>query len=254
MDGGYGLRFARRCGLRFACPLLFNFYQGFCVLKKTNLRWLLKIVIISLVASIVFTLVSVEILGRVGYIISFGVLALFIVVGIIFDIIGVAVAAANEAPFNAMATRRQRGATEALLLIKNAEKVTCYTNDVVGDVTGIISGTTAALIAARLVEGQSTENFMVPVLISAVVTGVTIGGKAIGKTLAFNKNVAILHTVGKMLNFLRLKPFAKQGKTDKQLKSEKNDSVDKAAKSNKQDNYAKDQKQKEKQTGSGRKQ
>jgi len=204
-------------------------------LKKTNLRWLFKIVFISLVASIVFTLASTEILGRAGYIVSFGVLALFIVVGIIFDVIGVAVAAASEAPFNAMATRRQRGATEALLLIKNAEKVTCYTNDVVGDVTGIISGTTAALIAARLVEGFHTENFIIPVLISAVVTGVTVGGKAIGKTLAFNKNVAILHSVGKMLNFLRLKPFAKKVNTDKQAKSEKHDRAEKQAKSEKHD-------------------
>ena len=190
-------------------------------MKRTNFRWLFKIITISLVASIVFTLVSTEILGRTGYVISFGVLALFVVVGIVFDVIGIAVTAANEAPFNAMATRRQKGASEALLLVKNAEKVTCYTNDVVGDVTGIISGTTAALIAARLMDGFNTENLLIPVIISSVVTGVTVGGKAIGKTLAFNKNIAILHGVGKLLNFFNLRPFAKQDKQTKQDKSEK---------------------------------
>ena len=178
--------------------------------KKTNIKWLIKIIIISLVASIVFTLASTEILGRTGYIMSFTILAIFIIVGIVFDVIGIAVTAATEAPFNSMATRRQRGATEALKLVKNANRVTCYCNDVIGDVTGIISGTTAALIAARLMDGFNTDSLMFPVLISAVVTGLTVGGKAIGKTLAFNKSTEIIHGVGKLFNFLKIMPFKKE--------------------------------------------
>ena len=178
--------------------------------KKTNLKWLLKIIIISLVASVVFTIASAEVLGRAGYIMSFAILAFFIIVGIIFDVIGIAVTAANEAPFNSMATHRQRGAVESLRLIKNANRVTCYCNDVIGDVTGIVSGTTAALIAARLMEGFNTENIIFPVGISAVVAGLTIGGKAIGKTFAFNKSTEIVLSAGKLLNLLRLQPFSKQ--------------------------------------------
>ena len=141
---------------------------------------------------------------------SFAILAAFIIIGIVFDVIGIAVTAANEAPFNSMATRRQRGAAESLRLIKNANKVTCYCNDVIGDVTGIVSGTTAALIAARLMEGFNTENILFPLIISAVVTGLTVGGKAIGKTLAFNKSTEIVLSAGKLLNILRIKPFQKQ--------------------------------------------
>jgi len=180
--------------------------------KKTNIRWLLKIIIISLVASIVFTLASTEILGRAGYIMSFAILAIFIVTGIIFDVIGIAVTAANEAPFNSMATRRQNGAAESLRLIKNANRVTCYCNDVIGDVTGIVSGTTAALIAARLMDGFNSESLLFPVLISAIVTGLTIGGKAIGKTFAFNKSTEIVLGTGKLLNILRIMPFPSNNK------------------------------------------
>ena len=180
--------------------------------KKTNIRWLFQVIIISLVASIVFTLASTEILGNTGYIMSFAILAIFIIVGIIFDVIGIAITAANEAPFNSMATRRQRGAVESLRLIKNANKMTCYCNDVIGDVTGIVSGTTAALIAARLMDGFNTETLMFPVLISAVVTGLTVGGKAIGKTLAFNKSTEIVLSVGKVFNILRIMPFSKPEK------------------------------------------
>ena len=177
---------------------------------------MIKVVVISLVASVVFTLASTEILGNTGYVMSFAILAVFIIVGIIFDVIGIAVTAATEAPFNSMATRRQRGAAESLRLIKNANRVTCYCNDVIGDVTGIVSGTTAALIAARLMDGFNTESLMFPVMISAIVTGLTVGGKAIGKTLAFNKSTEIVHSVGQTMNFLRIMPFSKPDKQEKQ--------------------------------------
>jgi len=183
--------------------------------KKTNIKWLIKIIIISLVASVVFTLASTEILGRTGYIMSFAILAIFIIIGIVFDVIGIAVTAANEAPFNSMATRRQRGASKSLRRIRNANRVTCYCNDVIGDVTGIVSGTTAALIAARLMEGFNTENLLFPLGISAVVTGLTVGGKAIGKTLAFNKSTEIVLGVGKLLNLLHIQPFLKLDRNER---------------------------------------
>ena len=190
-------------------------YEKFTMKKKTNIRWLIKIILISVVASIVFTLASTEILGRAGYILSFAILAAFIIIGIVFDVVGIAITAATEAPFNSMATRRQRGATESLRLIKNANRVTCYCNDVIGDVTGIVSGTTAALIAARLMEGFNTESLLFPLVISAGVTGLTVGGKAIGKTLAFNKSTEIVLGVGKIFNLLRLKPFSKKERNER---------------------------------------
>ena len=176
---------------------------------KSNLRWIIKIVVISVVASMVFTLAATEILGRAGYVISFAILAVFIVLGIVFDMIGLAVTAATEAPFHSMAARRERGAAESLRLIKNVDKVTSFCNDVVGDVTGIISGTTAALIAARLMDGLNTENLLFPLVISGAVTGLTVGGKAIGKTITFNNCTAIVLRVGKLINFLNMKTYSK---------------------------------------------
>lgn len=176
---------------------------------KIDFRWLIRIVIISIVATMVFTLASTEILGRAGHIMSFIILAVFIVVGIIFDIVGVAVTAATEAPFHSMAAHRQRGAAESLRLIKNADKVSSFCNDVVGDVTGIVSGATAGLIAARLMEGMLTENLMFPLLISGAVTGLTVCGKAIGKNSAINNSTAIVFRVGKIINLLQPKSKSK---------------------------------------------
>jgi len=173
--------------------------------KKTIFKWLIKIVLVSVAASVVFTFASTEILGRAGYIVSFAVLAVFIVIGIVFDVVGIAVTAASTAPFHSMAAHRERGATESLRLIKNADKVTGFCNDVVGDVTGIISGTTAALIAARLMEGFSSETILFPLLMTGVVAGLTVGGKAAGKTIAINKSTAIVLRVGKLIHFLGFK-------------------------------------------------
>jgi len=177
--------------------------------KKTNIRWVIEIVLISVAASMVFTLASTEILGRAGYIVSFAILAVFIIVGIIFDMVGLAVATAAEAPFHSMAAHRERGATESLRLIRNADKVTSFCNDVVGDVTGIISGATAALIAARLMAGLSTESLLFPLIISGVVAGLTVGGKAVGKTFTFNNSTVIVLRVGKIISIFRFKSRSK---------------------------------------------
>ena len=173
--------------------------------RKANVSWLIKVILISVAASMAFTFASTEILGHAGYPVAFVLLAVFITIGIVFDIIGVAVAAATEAPFHSMASRRERGAAESLNMVRNAEKVTSFCNDVVGDVTGIVSGTTAALIAAGLMEGLSTESVLLPLLISGCVTGLTIGGKAFGKALALRNSTAIVHRAGKLISVIRRK-------------------------------------------------
>jgi len=170
------------------------------IMKKNNIKWLVKIVLISVAASMVFTLASAEVLGWSGYAVAFIVLAVFIGIGIVFDMIGIAVTAASETPFHSMAAHRERGAAESLRLMKNADKVSSFCNDVVGDVTGIVSGSTAALIAGRLMQNLSVESILLQLLISGTVTGLTIGGKAIGKTFAFNHCTAIVLKVGKLIN------------------------------------------------------
>jgi len=174
--------------------------------SKSNIRWVVKVVLISVAASMAFTLASTEVMGRTGYIISFAVLAAFIIIGLIFDIVGVAVTVAAEAPFHSMATRRERGAQEAIRLIKSADRVASFCNDVIGDVTGIVSGATAGMIAARLAESFTAGDILLPLLISGVVTGLTVGGKAVGKNAAIKNSTKIVLKVGKCINFLRFRP------------------------------------------------
>ena len=162
-------------------------------MKKSDIRWAIRIVASSIVLATVFTLLSTAALYEAGYVLSFGILLLLIVVGILFDMIGVAVTAADEKPFHAMAANRGRGAKEAIKLIKNADRVSNICNNVVGDITGIISGTTMAVLAARLVVTFSLPSMAVNLLISGFVVGLTVGGKALGKGAAIRQSTGIVH-------------------------------------------------------------
>ena len=106
--------------------------------KKTektpsHARWVIRVFLIAVALSASMSLCSGAVLEDAGYVTATLILLLFIALGILFDIIGVAVTAANPKPFNSMAAHRVKGAKEALYLIRNAEKVASFCNDVVGD-------------------------------------------------------------------------------------------------------------------------
>ena len=60
----------------------------------------------------------------------------FIFLGILFDIIGVAVTSSDDKIFHSMSARKVRGAKVAVKFHKNAEKVSSFCCDVVGDICG----------------------------------------------------------------------------------------------------------------------
>ena len=57
--------------------------------RKTDFKWVIKIVLFSIILSMAFTFASAEALEGAGYILAFAVLLLFILIGIFFDIVGV---------------------------------------------------------------------------------------------------------------------------------------------------------------------
>ena len=174
--------------------------------KKTektpsHARWVIRVFLIAVALSAAMSLCSGALLEDAGYVVATLILLLFIALGILFDIIGVAVTAANPKPFNSMAAHRVKGAKEALYLIRNAEKVASFCNDVVGDICGIVSGTTTAVIVVRLQTAFALpESVLLSVAVTALVSGLTIGGKALGKTVALNKSTSVVYWVGRFLH------------------------------------------------------
>lgn len=162
--------------------------------------WAIRIFFISMVISAVLGLASDAALDGAGYLLSFLILFFFILVGIIFDVVGVAVTSADMRPFHSMAAHKEAGAREALRLLKSADHVSSFCNDVVGDICGIVSGSTAAVIVSRLQQGFSGSDLLLSVAVTALISGLTIGGKAIGKNIAINNSTNVVYAVGKILH------------------------------------------------------
>ena len=169
------------------------------MLKGSNLRWVRTIVMWTFFISIGLSLVSSKTLEDVGYIAAVLMLALFIFIGIFFDVIGLAVATASEKPFHSMASRRVPGARQALWLLRRADRVSSFCNDVVGDICGIISGATAAVLAARAAGSLGISLMVSQLVVAALVSALSVGGKALGKGLALRHNVFIVHWLGRVI-------------------------------------------------------
>lgn len=134
---------------------------------------------------------------------SLALLALIILMGILFDVIGVAAAAGEETPFHAMASNRVRGARQAIWLVRNADHVSVFCNDVVGDIGGTLSGAVGASIVFQLARrGFPIAEAILSTLMIAVVAALTVGGKAVAKNFAITRSRDILLTVGKLLYYL----------------------------------------------------
>ena len=168
--------------------------------RNKTIRWVVTIFLVTIVVSSIISLVSEELMSGSGLLACFVILLTIILVGILFDIIGMAVASADEKPFHSMAARKVPGAQQAIRLLRNAERVSSICNDVVGDICGVVSGSASATITALiLMNSQSGWPRGVSLAMSALVAGLTVGGKAIGKTFAMNSATTIVHLVGRMI-------------------------------------------------------
>ncbi len=169
--------------------------------NRTNpqYQWVAVVFCLSVSLSAVLSLLSETALDGAGYAVALGVLAVFIGLGIVFDIIGVAVTAADPRPFHSMAAHREKGAKEALFLLRNASRVSSVCNDVVGDICGIVSGTTGAVLVTLLQRAAGTGSIILSVGVTALISGLTIGGKALGKSFAMNNCTDVVFAAGRFL-------------------------------------------------------
>ena len=183
--------------------------------KKTcpDYKWIVLIFLSTMFISAVMSFVSSNLLEGSTLVVSFFILVCIIFIGIVFDIIGVAVTAADEAPFHSMASRKIPEAVDALRLIRNAERVSSFCNDVIGDICGVISGSASAVIAVRvLLLRPGSKEAVLNLILSALVAGLTVGGKAFGKTIALQSSIQVVRIAARVLHFFRTLPKKLRGK------------------------------------------
>lgn len=171
---------------------------------KRNNKWIIEIIIITFIISLIMNVFTNVVVSELNIIIALVVLVMVILIGIIFDIIGLAVATATEVPFHSKSTKKQVGAKESIMLIRNADKVSSFCNDVIGDISGVISGGLAATIILNLKETVPHINTtLLSMILTAIVASATIGGKAFCKTIAMNQSYKIVEKCGLIIYRLK---------------------------------------------------
>jgi CBS domain containing-hemolysin-like protein len=160
-------------------------------------NWIIIIIFLTFLLAIILSFISETLIIKANIITSLIILVLIISIGVLFDIIGVAITACPEVPVNSMAANKIKGAKEAVGLLKNADRASSFCNDVIGDICGIISGAIGAAIVFRiLLNNPNLETALLGALIAGFVSSLTVGGKAIGKNVAIKNCKSIVLKTG----------------------------------------------------------
>ena len=179
--------------------------------RRARRIWITFAFIFSFFMTALLSLMSGEALEDLPVWAALAVLLIFILLGILFDMIGLAVTTADISAFNAMAAKKDPVGKRAVWLIANAEKVSSFCNDIVGDICGVVSGASAASIAVVLFSRLDYElSFWLTLSLTALVSSITVGGKALGKRIGMDKSREITLFVAKVLCIFTKKQRKKQ--------------------------------------------
>lgn len=185
--------------------------------KRRRARWVVIISLWTFILAIFLGFIAHYLLNEIQSLaVSFLILLVVVLIGIFFDLIGTAAAAADVAPLNAKAARKATGAKRSVYLVQHAEQVANFCNDVAGDISDIISGTLAAIIVFKIVINIPSDQaeFYLGILLTALVAALTVGGKAWGKSIAINHATEVMLFAGLLINRLE-KPFGWIKKSNK---------------------------------------
>lgn len=176
---------------------------------RKSIKWSTSIAVITLVLAAIFSIISTLLLSGVAWLTGMLIVLTIVFIGVAADIIGVASTAANEVPFHAMASEKVHGAKQAIRICRNADKVSNFCNDVIGDISGIISGTASAVVIIQLSNviggnGTTLQN-TISIVFTSIIAALTVGGKAFGKTFAINYSTQIIFQVGRLIYLLEEK-------------------------------------------------
>jgi len=176
--------------------------------------WALKIFFITLIISAGVSVIAEYFISSVPLIVAVIILSGLIALGVVFDIVGVAFASCDPKPFIAMSAKGDKKAHYALKMLKNADIVSNFCNDVIGDICGIVSGAAGAAITLKaLVFNAEMPEMAMSIIVSALIAACTVSAKAVGKNIAFKNSKNIVLNVGSMAHFFSFQN-KKKGKTN----------------------------------------
>lgn len=165
--------------------------------RVLDVGWTVSVFFLSLLISVLLALFSSS-LESLSLFFGFLILLLVIALGVSFDFIGLAVASADMANFNSMASRGNPMGRRGVWLVKNAGKVSSFCNDVIGDIAGILSGAIGATLSMKLFTMDTPWGFWGNLLLTGAISAVTVGGKALFKGLALSRSQQVVFFLSRL--------------------------------------------------------
>lgn len=167
-------------------------------MKKNNLNWAFKTFILSIFLSIFFSVFSQSLFPKLTFVFSIFIIVFFIIVSVFFDMINVAVTSIDIKQLEKFS--EQRGYKTAVKLCENTEKVSSFCGDVVGDICSILSGAGGVSLVVNMHIQDADIYFIMTCLVSSIIAGLTIFGKAIMKNYAVERCDAVMMKTGALLD------------------------------------------------------
>ena len=149
---------------------IINKRRGTILQKKENSKWkwIIQSFCLTFVLSLLMSYITTNGISNLDIIPAFLILILVVFIGILTDLVGIAVTVADESEFHAKATKKVKGSKTSIKLIRNASIVANICADVIGDVCGVLSGAISAMIAVKLTESYGLPG-NIQFIISALV-------------------------------------------------------------------------------------
>lgn len=170
--------------------------------KRKSWKHLLFVFSLSFAIAVLAGFGSELLMRKTSVFVAWLLLLFVIGIHVVFDIIGIAATAASEKPHHAKAANRVLGAKQAVYLVRNADLVANFANDIVGDVTGTLSGAMAASIVLDLMRyypSLESQEILWNTLMLALVASITVTSKALGKSFAIYEADEIISKVGMVI-------------------------------------------------------
>lgn len=170
---------------------------------KNNLKWSVKILFFSFFLSFFFSFISQSLFPTLSIPLSIFIIFFFVGVSVVFDMVAVGVTSINIEKLEKY--KNEKGYATAVNLCKNTEKVSSFCGDVVGDICGILSGAGGVSLVLNVSIRDSNVFFITTCLVSSLIAGLTIFGKAILKRYSVDNCEKVVLFTAKVLDFSLIK-------------------------------------------------
>ena len=167
------------------------------------LSWGIGVLFLSFGLTVIFSfLTEISVKGSPVYVCVI-VLVVLLFLNIGCDLLANAIISCSPEPFYAMASNKIRGAKRAVVVCRNATKLSSIFADVIGDICGIVSGAAGTALVIFIAKEGTTYELIASIGVSAVIGALTVGGKAIFKHFAMKYNKAITFGFAKFTTFFK---------------------------------------------------